>query len=93
MGCEIWRADDAAELDGHVVVGRFGLRGVPPRSGPVTGQVVGGVSVQRIPEGDDAEADQLEGHGSLDGATCPIAGLAHAHDLARVGEGLLDSPP
>jgi hypothetical protein len=28
--------DDPAELDGHVVVGRFGLRGVPPRSRPVT---------------------------------------------------------
>ena len=35
-------------FDGHVVVGRFGLRGVPAGPGPVTGHVVGGVSVQRI---------------------------------------------
>jgi hypothetical protein len=29
MGCEIWRDDDAAEFDDHVVVGGFGLGGVP----------------------------------------------------------------
>jgi hypothetical protein len=61
--------DDPAEFDGHVVVGRFGLRGVPPRSRPVTGHVVGGVPVQRVPDGDDAEADQPEPHRPLDGAT------------------------
>ena len=32
-------------------------------------------------------------HGPLDGTAGPIAGLAHTHDLAGVGEGLLDSPP
>jgi len=35
MGCEISRDDDPAELDDHVVVGRFGLRGVP--TGPLDG--------------------------------------------------------
>ena len=53
--------DDPAELDGHVVVGRFGLRGVPAGPGPVTGHVGGGVPVQRVPDGDDAEADQPNG--------------------------------
>ena len=28
------------------------------------------------------------GTGSLDAAACPIAGLAHAHDLPGIGEGL-----
>jgi hypothetical protein len=40
--------DDTAELDGHVVVGPLDLRGVPPRSRPVTGHVVGCVPVQRV---------------------------------------------
>ena len=34
--------DGTAELDGHVVVGRFGLRGVPAGPSSVTGHVVGG---------------------------------------------------
>ena len=55
--------------------------------------VVGGVSVQRVPEGDDGETDQPERHGPFHCTTCPIAGLAHADDLAGVGEGLFDSPP
>jgi hypothetical protein len=38
--------DDAAELDGHVVVGRFGLGGVPAGPSTVTGHLVGGVPVQ-----------------------------------------------
>jgi hypothetical protein len=60
---------------------------------PVAGHVVGGVSVQGVPEGDDAEADQPERHRSFHGAACPIAGLADSDDLAGVGEGLFDSPP
>jgi hypothetical protein len=48
--------------------------------------------VERVPEGDDAEADQPEGHRSFHGTTCPIAGVAFADDLAGIGEGLLDSP-
>ena len=85
--------DDAPQLDGHVVVGGFGLRGVPAGPSPMTGHVVGGVSVQGVPDGDDAEADQPKRHGPFDGAACPIAGLAYADDLAGVGEGLLDHPP
>ena len=81
------------ELDGHVVVGRFGLRGVPAGSGSVAGHVIDAMTVQRVPDGDDAETDQPERHCSFHGATCPIAGLAHSDDLARVGESLLDSPP
>jgi hypothetical protein len=85
--------DDPAELDGHVVVRRFGLRGVPPSPGPVAGHVVGGVAVQRVPEGDHAETDQPERDGSFHGTTCPISRLTHTHDLAGIGEGLFDSPP
>src|SRR5215203_1140097 len=85
--------DDAAELDGHVVVGGFGLRGVPAGPRSVTGYVVGCVSVQRVPDGDHAETDQPERHRSFHGAACPVAGLADSDDLAGVGEGLLDSPP
>ena len=85
--------DDAAEFDGHVVVGRFGFRGVPAGSGSVTGHIVGAMTVQRVPDGDDAETDQPERHGPFHGATCPIAGLPDSHDLAGVSEGLLDSPP
>src|SRR3954454_12893471 len=84
--------DDPAELDGHVVVGGFGLRGVPAGSSTVTGHVVGCVPVQGVPEGDQAETDQPEGHGSFHGTTCPIPGLAYPYDLTGVGEGLLDSP-
>jgi hypothetical protein len=83
--------DDPAELDGHVVVGGFGLRGVPAVPSPVTGHVIGAVTVQCVPDGDDAETDQPERHGPFDGATCPIAGLTHSDDVANVGEGLLDS--
>jgi uncharacterized protein DUF6444/transposase IS66 family protein len=79
--------------DGHVVVGGFGLRGVPAGPDPVTGHVVGGVPMQRVPDGDHAEADQPERHRPFDGAACPIAGLAHADDLAGIREGLFDSPP
>src|SRR3954454_8605672 len=50
--------DDPAELDGHVVIGWFGLHGVPAGPSPVTGHVVGGVPVQRIPDGHQTEADQ-----------------------------------
>src|SRR4051794_41581422 len=57
--------DDTAELDGHVVVGRLGLRGVPAGPGPVTGHLVGGVPVQGIPEGDHAETNQPERHRSF----------------------------
>ena len=39
------------------------------------------------------KTDQSEGHRPLDGAACRIARLTHAYDLARIGEGLLDSPP
>jgi hypothetical protein len=49
--------------------------------------------VQRVPDGDHAEADQPERYCPFDGAACPIAGLAHAQDLAGVGEGLLNAPP
>jgi hypothetical protein len=59
----------------------------------VTGHVIDAMTVQRVPEGDDAETDQPERHGPFHGATCPIAGLAHSYDLAGVGEGLFDSPP
>ena len=53
--------DDAAERDGSVVVGRFGLRGVP--AGPIAGWLmVGGVPVHRVPKGDHAETDQPERH-------------------------------
>ena len=34
-----------------------------------------------------------ERHRPFDGAAGPITGLAHAQDLAGIGEGLLDSPP
>jgi hypothetical protein len=51
------------------------------------------VPVQGVPGGDHAEADQPEGNRSFDGAAGPIAGLAHADDLAGGGEGLLDAPP
>jgi hypothetical protein len=51
------------------------------------------VSVQGVPDGDDAETDQPERHRPFDGAAGPIAGLAHTDDLAGVGEGLLDAPP
>ena len=84
--------DDPAEFDGHVVVGRLGLRGVPAGSGSVAGHVIDAMTVQRIPDGDDAEAGQSERHRSFHGATCPITCLAHPDDLAGVGEGLLDSP-
>ena len=84
--------DDPAELDGHVVVGRFGLRGVPAGPSPVPDDVTGAVTVQGVPDGDHAKTDQPERHGPLHGATCPIAGFAHPDDLAGVGEGLLDSP-
>ena len=60
--------------------------------GPVTGHVVGGVSVQGVPEGDDAETDQPERHCPFHGATCPTARLTDSDDLACVGEGLFDSP-
>ena len=59
----------------------------------MTGYVVGGVPVQRVPDGDHAEADQPERHGPFDGAAGPIAGLAHTDDVAGVGEGLFDAPP
>src|SRR5689334_2326207 len=36
--------DDPAELDGHVVVGRFGLRGVPAGPSPVPDDVTGAVT-------------------------------------------------
>ena len=80
-------------LTGHVVVGRLGLGGVPAGAGPVTGHVIDAMTVQRVPDGDDAETDQPERHGPFYGAACPIAGLAHADDLAGVGESLFDSPP
>jgi len=85
--------DDPAEFDGHVVVGRLGLRGVPAGSGSVAGHVIDAMAVQRVPDGDHAETDQPERHRSFHGATCPIAGLADSDDLAGVGEGLFDSPP
>jgi hypothetical protein len=47
---------DTTQFDGHVVEGRFGLHGVPAGPGPVTGHVLGGVPVQRIPHGDHAES-------------------------------------
>jgi hypothetical protein len=59
----------------------------------VAGHVLDALTVQRVPDGDDAETDQPERHGSFHGATCPIAGLAHPNNLAGVGEGLFDSPP
>ena len=85
--------DDAAELDGHVVIGRFGLRGVPAGPSSVTGHVGGGVPVQRVSDGDHAETDQPERHRPFHGAPCPIAGFTDTHDLAGVSEGLLNSPP
>src|SRR3954454_15538882 len=77
--------DDTAELDGHVVKGGFGLRGVPPSPGPVAGHVVGGVSVQCVPEGDHAETDQPERHRPWHDVS--DRGPAHTDDLAGVGEG------
>ena len=59
----------------------------------MTGHVVGGVPVQRVPEGDHAETDQPERHRPFHGTPGPITGVAHAQDLAGIGEGLLDSPP
>ena len=61
----------------------------------MTGDVVGGVSVQRVPDSDHAETDQPERDGRFHGAAGAIAGLADSHDLAgsRASEGLLDSPP
>ena len=50
--------DDPAELDGHVVVGRFGFRGVPASLSSMAGHVVGAVTVQCVPDGDHAETDQ-----------------------------------
>src|SRR3954463_4672479 len=43
------RDDDPAKFDGHVVIGRLGLGGVPASPSPVTFHVVGGVPVQRVP--------------------------------------------
>ena len=63
--------DDPPEFDGHVVVGRFGLRGVPPSPSPVSRHVIRGVPVQCVPDGDEAEADQPERNRPLDGARCP----------------------
>src|SRR6478735_9184692 len=82
--------DNPAELDGHVVVRRFGLRGVPPSPGPVSGHVIDAMTVQRVPDGDNAETDQPERHRPFHGPTCPIAGLADPDDLAGISEGLLD---
>jgi hypothetical protein len=62
-------------------------------SSAVAGHVIDAMTVQCVPDGDDAETDQPERHGPSHGATCAIAGLAHSDDLAGVGEGLFDSPP
>src|SRR4051794_12544938 len=80
-------------LTANVVVGRFGLGGVPAGPGPVTGYVVGGVPVQRVPDGDHAEADQPERHGPFDGAAGPIAGPAPAPDFAGGRERPPPFPP
>jgi hypothetical protein len=55
--------DDPAEFDGHVVVGRLGLRRVPAGPRSVTGHVVGGVPVQGVPDGDHAE--QISPNGTV----------------------------
>jgi hypothetical protein len=85
--------NDPPQFDGHVVVGGFGLRGVPAGPGSVARHIVGGVSVQGGPEGDHAATDQPERYCPFHGAACPIAGLAYADDLAGIGECLLDSSP
>jgi hypothetical protein len=59
----------------------------------VTGHVIDAMTMQRVPDGDHAETDQPERHGPFHGTPCPIAGLAYAHDLAGISEGLFDSPP
>ena len=43
-----------------LVVGRFGLRRVPPSPSPVSRHVIRGVPVQRVPDGGHAETDQPE---------------------------------
>ena len=50
------------------------------------------MTVQGVPGGDHAETDQPKRHGPFHSATCPKTGLSHPDDLARVSEGLLDSP-
>jgi hypothetical protein len=57
------------------------------------GGVLGCVSVFGVPDSDQAQAGQPEGHGALDGAAQPVAGLADAEHLTGIGEGLLDAPP
>ncbi len=39
-----------------------------------------------VPDGDQAQAGQFEGHGAFHRTTEAIAGLAHTEDLAGVGE-------
>jgi hypothetical protein len=41
--------DDPAQFDGHVVVGRLGLGGVPAGPGPVAGYVIDAMTMQCVP--------------------------------------------
>jgi hypothetical protein len=82
--------DDAAEFDGDVVEGGFGLRGVPAPPGPVTPDP-GARPCSVHQTGDHAEADQPERHRPLHGVVSDCG--PRPHDLARIGEGMLDPPP
>src|SRR6266498_5602822 len=84
--------EEAAELDDHVEVGRFGLGGVPGGVPAAGGDVVGVLCGEGVPAGDQAVGDESEGDGVLDGAAGAVAGLAEAGDLFGVVEGDLDGP-
>ena len=87
------RPDDPPELDGHVVVGRFGLGGVPPGPNPVADHVVGCVSVQRVPDGDHAETDQAERHVRSTARRVRLRASPPPTIWRASAKGLLDSPP
>jgi hypothetical protein len=48
--------------------------------------------MQGVPDSDQTQASQAEGHGTFHGTTQAIMGLSHTDDLAGVSECLLDSP-
>ena len=50
-------------------------------------------AVPGVPADDEGVREQGERDGALDGAPDPVAGLAGAQHVARVGERLLDRPP
>ena len=85
--------EGAAELGEYVFEGGLGLLGVPRLSGLASGEVLGVVAEQCVPNSHESLDQEFKGHGALNGFGDAVACLADAEDLFGGGVGRFDRPP